>query len=165
METGAVSPQNIYSTIVDIAENFGIMDVTAKVTDPSTLPPPPPPADPNAGLVEIEKVKAELKNQQEAQKREFEAYRLRVENDLERDRMIQDLQIKMAELFGKYKSEIDVAALEAEQNKQRTDVDWAIAQQEADAQRKQQEVQQQQLAQQAMQQMAAQQQPPVPPQI
>lgn len=168
MPTGAVSPQNIYSTLVDIAENFGIMDVAAKVTDPSTLPPPPPPADLNAGLVEIEKVKAELKNQQEDRKREFDAYKLRVDNDLERDRMIQDLQIKMAELLGKYQSEIDVAALQAEQNKQRTDVDWAIAQQEADSQRKQQEAQQQQLVQQAMQQMAAQQQqpqPPMPPQI
>lgn len=167
MQTGAVSPQNIYSTLVDIAENFGIMDVAAKVTDPSTLPPPPPPADPNAGLVEIEKVKAELKNQQEERKREFDAYKLRVDNDLERDRMVQDLQIKMAELLGKYQSEINVAALQADQNKQRADVDWAIAQQEADNQRKQQEAQQAQLNQQAMQQMAAQQQPQpsMPPQM
>lgn len=168
LQVGVVTPQNMHSTAVDIAENFGIMDVGAKVTDPGPPVPPPPAPDPNAGLVEVEKVKAQLKNEQEAQKREFEAYKLRVDNDLKRDQMIQDLQIKIAELYGKYRTDVDVAAIEADQNKQRADVDWAIAQQEADGQRKQQEAAQQQAAQQALQQMAAQhqtQQPPMPPQI
>jgi hypothetical protein len=171
--TPVVSAQNIHSTLVDIAENFGIMDVGAKVTDPSTLPPPPPAPDPNAGFIEIEKVKAELKNQQEAQKREFEAYKLRVDNDLKRDEMIQNLRLEIAKLYGQYRVDVDVATIEAEQNKQRSDVDWAISQNEADARRKQEEAERQQQIQAQIDQAAAlqaqvtqqQQMPPMPPQI
>lgn len=161
MATGVVNAMNIYSTLTDIGENFGILDIANKLTDPSTLPPPPPPVDPNAGLIEIEKVKAELKNQQEAHKREFDAYKLRVETDLKRDIADQDKWIAIAQTYGKYRTDVDVTAIEADQNKQRTDVDWAIAQNEADTRRKQEEAQaqQQQAAQaQALQQVLAQQQ-------
>jgi hypothetical protein len=171
MATGVVSPANIYSTLMDIGENFGIQDVASnKVTDPATLPPPPPPVDPNAGLVEIEKVKAELKNQQVQQQQAFEAYKLREQSDLDRDKMVQDLQIKIAEIFGKYQTDVNVATIEAEQNKQRKDIEWAKAQEEADAQQKQAEADQQAAIQQALQQQMQQQQmqqqmPPIPPQI
>lgn len=165
LQAGIITPANIYSTLVDIGENFGIQDVAmSKLTDPSTLPPPPPPVDPNAGLVEIEKVKAELKNQQVQQQQAFEAYKLRENSDLERDKMVQDLQIKIAEILGKYHTDVNVAAIEAEQNKQRTDIEWAKAQEEADVQRKQVEAQQQA----AIQRVAQQQMQPtlqMPPQF
>jgi hypothetical protein len=173
-QVGAVTAQNIYSTLVDIAENFGIMDVGSKVTDPGPpQPPAPPPPSEAQVFAQTEQLKADLKSKADAEEREFEAYKLRVEDDRKRDQMIQDLQLKIAELAGKYATEVNIAAIEADQNKQRTNVDWAISQNEAEARRKQEEAERQQQIQAQMEQAAAMQaqaaqqqmQPPMPPQI
>ncbi|MEW9616027.1 hypothetical protein AB3G45_19620 [Shinella sp. S4-D37] len=152
-----VAPQNVYSTLTKIVENAGFKNPSAFFVDPSTVPPPPPPpppVDPNAGLIEVERVKAELKAQAEAAAREFDLIRLRVEDDRKRDEMAQDFALKQAEIQAKYAAQVDIARIQMAQAAQRNDVDLAIqsqqaqqaaleqqaqAQQQAEAQRQQQE--------------------------
>lgn len=154
----AATPANIHKTLVEIAENSGIQNAASYFTDPWQIPPPPPAPDPNAGIVEIEKVKAELRSQTDAAEREFEAWKLRAENDLERDRMAQDLELKKAEITAKFAADVDIARIQFEQERARNDIEWAIANQEATNQRREQEAARRQ---QEMQMMQQQMQPPM----
>ncbi len=161
-----VTPQNLYSTVTKIVENAGFKNPGAFWVDPSTVPPPPPPpppVDPNAGLIEIERVKAELKAQAEAAAREFDLVKLRVEDDRKRDEMNQDFALKQAEIQAKYAAQVDIARLQMKQAAQRNEVDMAIqAQQTQQAALEQQErAQQQAQAEQAAQAQALMQQMPL----
>ncbi|WP_421423436.1 portal protein [Agrobacterium rosae] len=125
-----VQPQNIYNTLTKMAENAGFKNAGAFWVDPSTLPPPPPPAppvDPNAGLIEIEKVKAQLKAESDQQKAQIDLLKLRIEDDRKRDEMIQSFSLKFAELEAKYSAQLDIAKIQMAQAEQRNDVDLAIA--------------------------------------
>ncbi|MBB2905824.1 hypothetical protein FHR76_002206 [Rhizobium sp. RAS22] len=167
MPNSFVNPSHIYNTLTKIAENAGFKNAGAFFADPSTLPPPPPPAppvDPNAGLIEIEKVKAQLKAQADDQKAQIDLLKFRVDTDRKQDEMTQNLWLKMAELEAKYNAQVNIARIQQEQAAQRNDVDLAIAaqaeQQKAMAEQAQR---QQELAQQQQQAM---QMPPQPePQV
>lgn len=107
-----VNAQGIYSTLSKLAETAGFKNTDMFFVDPSKLPPPQPPAppvDPNAGLIEVEKVKAQLKAQSDEADRQFEMQKL-VANlnnqkeefarnlDLQRQEMAQQFAIKQQEL-------------------------------------------------------------------
>jgi hypothetical protein len=159
------TPQNLYKTQVDIADTLGLPDPMGRFTEPSQIPPPPPAPDPNAGLVEIEKVKAQLKAQADQAERDFEAYKLRVQDDFNRDKMAQEFELAHAELQAKYAAQVDIRRLELEQEKERNNVDWAIAQEQAMTARNEQMAQQKQMEAQMAQQQAQMQQPQMPPQF
>ena len=170
-----VTPENVFATVTKLVENAGFKNPGAFWTDPATLPPPPPPAPPQPspdtlGLIQVERVKAELKAQSDAAEREFKLIELRVEDDRKRDEMQQDFALKQAEIQAKYAAQVDIARIQMEQARQRNDVDFAIQTQQsmqAAAERQQQAQQQQeQIAQtQLAQQMQAQQMPPQAPQF
>ncbi|UVV67077.1 portal protein [Brucella anthropi] len=134
---GLANPQTIYATATKLAENAGFKNAGMFFIDPSTLPPPPPappPPDPNAALIAEMKLKAEVDAKSKAAEYEFEMRKLYVENDLKRDQMAQDLELKRAEIEAKYQAEVNVAKIQAEQDRRRTDVDYAIALNEAQTQ-------------------------------
>ncbi|QRM54739.1 hypothetical protein [Sinorhizobium sp. BG8] len=161
---GLANAQTIYHTATRLAENAGEKNSSAFFVDPSTLPPAPPappPPDPNAALIAEMKLKAQLDAEAKAREYEFEMNKLIVENDLKRDQMAQDLELKRAEIEAKYQAQVDIARIQQEQARQRNDVDFAIAAQDAQVQVKAAQEQQQT---QAMQAQAAQQQPAMPPQ-
>lgn len=183
LQTGIATPQQIYKTLVEITEASGLKNAAAYFVDPSTLPPappPPPPVDPNKAIADAEILKAQLKAQADEKSREFDAYKLRVEDDFRRDELAQKLEIERAEIAARYGAQIDIARIEMEQARDRKDVEWAIEKQRLDTERQTAISQNKQMEQMLMeQQMAAQQQaqqmppemqmpeqmvPPMPPQ-
>lgn len=81
-------------------------------------------------LVQAEAIKAQSKQQTDLVKIQVDAQKARAEeqrkrfelgmqDDLERDKMVQDLAIKVAEILGQYGTSVDVAAVQAAQNQQR----------------------------------------------
>ncbi|XUY28548.1 portal protein [Agrobacterium sp. rho-8.1] len=166
MPMGLANPQTLYHTAVKIAENSGEKNATPFFVDPSTLPPQPPappPPDPNAALIEEMRIKAQLDQAAKEREYEFEMRKLIIENDLKRDQMAQDLELKRAEIEAKYSAQVDIARIGQEQARERSDVDFAIAAQDAQVQIKAAQQQQAQQEQAAAQQ-AMQQQPMMPPQ-
>jgi hypothetical protein len=120
MQAGSpiVSQQQVYATHQKLAETAGFKNTALFFTDPSTLPPappPPPPVDPNAGLIEIEKVKAQLKSQSDELNRQAELTKFAAEMDLKRDQMAQDRELKKAEIEAKYAAQVAIEQLKLEQ--------------------------------------------------
>ncbi|WP_313199927.1 portal protein [Rhizobium sp.] len=114
--------QNVYETLNKMAETAGFKNTGLFFTDPSTLPPPPPPqppVDPNAGLIEVEKLKAQLKAQSDQADQQFQMSKLALELDLKRDQMAQDFELKRAEIEAKYAAQVQVERLKLEQSAQR----------------------------------------------
>lgn len=156
-----VTPQNVYETLVRMAENAGFKNANAFFVDPSTLPPPPPPEPPQPspdtlGLIEVERAKAELRAQSDEADRRFEAQKLILENDRIRDLAFADLEVKRAEIAAKYGAQVNMALIKAEQDTKRTDIDFAIAEQDAQVQlqaaREQERAEEQQAEAQAQEQ-------------
>lgn len=105
-----VTPQHVYQTLSKIAQAAGFKNSSLFFQDPSTLPPPPPPqppVDPNAGLIEMEKVKAQLKAQSDEADRQFEMQKIAAELDLKRAQMQQDFELKRLELELRYAKPIE----------------------------------------------------------
>lgn len=165
MEVNAATPQNIYSTLVDITENLGLQDVGNKFTDPQTVPQPEPQPTEAQVIAQSEQLKADLKAKADAAEREFEWNKLRVENDLARDRMAQDLELKKAEIEAKYRAQVDIARIQSEQQRTLNDVEYAMMQAEnaSAAQMQREQAQQAMMAQQTAAQQAPMQ--PQQPQI
>lgn len=114
-----VGPQHIYSTYAKLVEASGSKNIPMFVADPTTLPPappPPPPVDPNAGLIEIEKVKAQLKAQSDELNRQADQSKHAAEMDLKRDQMAQDFELKKAEIEAKYSAQVAIERLKLEQS-------------------------------------------------
>ena len=148
MQSGIAGPAQIYKTLVEIAETAGLQGAEAYYIDPATLPPappPPPPIDPNKSLADAEILKAQLKAQADEKEREFEAYKLRVEDDYRRDELAQKLVIEQAEIAAKYGAQIDIARLEMEQARDRKDIEWAIERQRLENERQSQIQEQKQM--------------------
>ncbi len=121
MPMGLANPQTIYATATKIAENGCEKNSGIFFVDPSTLPPAPPappPPDPNAALIAEMKLKAEVDAKSKAAQYEFEMRKLYVENDLKRDQMAQDLELKRAEIEAKFNAEVNVAQIQAEETRQ-----------------------------------------------
>ncbi len=105
-----VQPQHIYATMAKLAEASGFKNTSLFFVDPSTLPPappPPPPQDPNAGLIQIETVKAQLKAQSDEADRQFQQAKFAAELDLKRAQMQIDAELKAKELELKYAKPVE----------------------------------------------------------
>jgi len=71
--------------------------------------------DPAQALVQAEQIKAQAKMATDAQRIQLDAYKAQLQDDRERDRMTQDMEIAMAQVAGKYGIALDTARIKAEQ--------------------------------------------------
>ena len=87
-------------------------------------------ADPTQGLMQIEQMKAQNKTQSEMMRLQLDAQkfqadqqmkerRMVLDDDLARDKMVQDLAVKVAAILGQYGTAVDTASIKQEQNAQR----------------------------------------------
>jgi len=74
-----------------------------------------PQGDPAQAMVAAEQIKAQAKLQSDAQRMQLEFMKAQMQDDRERDRMLQDLEIAMAQISAKYGMAIDTAQIKAEQ--------------------------------------------------
>jgi hypothetical protein len=74
-----------------------------------------PQSDPAQAMVAAETIKANAKLQSDAQRMQLEFMKAQMQDDRERDRMLQDLEIAMAQISAKYGMAIDTAAIKAQQ--------------------------------------------------
>jgi len=77
------------------------------------------PADPNAAFLQAEQMKAQVKMQSDQMKMQLEAQKAAADDDLKRDQMAQDLLVDAAKIYGEYGTKVDVARVQAEQDKVR----------------------------------------------
>lgn len=88
------------------------------------------PPDPTQGLMQIEQMKAQNKTQSEMMRLQLDAQkfqadqqmkerRMVLDDDLARDKMVQDLAVKVAAILGQYGTAVDTASIKQEQNAQR----------------------------------------------
>ena len=75
--------------------------------------------DPNAAFIQAEQIKAQAKMQSDMAKLQLDAQKAASEDDLKRDKMAQDLLIDAAKVYGQYGTAVDVARVQAEQDKMR----------------------------------------------
>ena len=128
----AFGPQNplaglsqIRNTLADILATNGISNA-----DRYLLPPPPPmpqgaegaqgqqPPQPDQqaqAIVQAETIKAQAKMASDQQRRQLEWMKAQMQDDRERARMMQDLDIAIAQIAGKYGMTVDSAAIKAQQ--------------------------------------------------
>ena len=76
-------------------------------------------ADPNAAFLQAEQMKAQVKMQSDMAKLQLDAQKAAAKDDLERDQMAQDLMVDAAKIYGEYGTSVDVARIQAEQDKAR----------------------------------------------
>jgi hypothetical protein len=144
-----VTPQQFSNTLRKIVEISGFKDTTSYFQNiPADYVPPSPPQKPSPeevlAQVQAESIKADI--QKKAAELELKRQQMILDDDLNRDKMAQDLYLKKYEIELKYNSQISTAEIDAAQNIDRE----AIRQQAA-------------LAQQQTAQFIEQQQPPMPP--
>ena len=77
------------------------------------------PADPNAAFLQAEQMKAQVKMQSDQMKMQLDAQKAAANDDLQRDQMAQDLLVNAAKIYGEYGTKVDVARVQAEQDKVR----------------------------------------------
>ena len=77
------------------------------------------PADPNAAFLQAEQIKAQVKMQSDQMKMQLDAQKAAASDDLKRDQMAQDLLVDAAKIYGEYGTSVDVARIQAEQDKAR----------------------------------------------
>jgi hypothetical protein len=144
-----VTPQQFSNTLRKIVELSGFKDASSYFQNiPADYVPPvqQPKATPEELLAQVqaESIKADI--QKKAAELELKRQQMMMDDDLQRDKMAQDLYLKKYEIELKYKSQISTAEIDAAQNIDRE----AIRQQAA-------------LAQQQAAQFIEQQQQPMPP--
>jgi hypothetical protein len=71
--------------------------------------------DPSQAIVQAETIKAQAKMASDQQKLQLDFIKAQMQDDRERDRMLQDMEIAMAQVAGKYGIAIDSARIKAEQ--------------------------------------------------
>ena len=76
-------------------------------------------ADPNAAFLQAEQIKAQTKMQSDTMRLQLDAQKAAASDDLKRDQMAQDLMVDAAKIYGQYNTSVDVARVEAEQDKMR----------------------------------------------
>jgi hypothetical protein len=143
-----VTPQQFSNTLRKIVELSGFKDSTSFFQNiPADYVPPPPQQKPSPeevlAQVQAESIKADI--QKKAAELELKRQQMIMDDDLNRDKMAQDLYLKKYEIELKYKSQISTAEIDAAQNIDRE----AIRQQAL-------------LAQQQAAQFVSQPQPPAP---
>jgi len=76
-------------------------------------------ADPNAAFLQAEQIKAQTKAQTDMAKLQLDMQKAAANDDLKRDQMAQDLLVDAAKIYGEYGTAVDVARVQAEQDKMR----------------------------------------------
>ena len=76
-------------------------------------------SDPNAAFLQAEQMKAQSKMQTDMAKLQLDAQKAASDDDLKRDKMAQDLLVDAAKIYGQYGTAVDVARVQAEQDKVR----------------------------------------------
>ena len=66
-------------------------------------------------MVQAETIKAQAKLTSDAQRMQLEYAKAQMQDDRERDRMLQDMEIAMAQIAAKYGVAVDTARIKAEQ--------------------------------------------------
>ncbi|MCZ7926191.1 hypothetical protein [Agrobacterium pusense] len=149
--------ENLFNSVEQYAETLGFRDVHSLLTP--NLPDPPPPPDPNAGLVQIEQVKAAYRREEATAKNTTEQNNMRAEDDRLRDFKLMDF---CSDLI-KAGYPIDLQWMMEQIERPRKDIDWVQLdnlaaqkrikdQEQAEAQQAQQEQAAQQMVQQQMMQ-------------
>jgi hypothetical protein len=77
------------------------------------------PADPNTAFLQAEQMKMQGKMQSDQMKLQFDMQKAAADDDLKRDQMAQDLLVNAAKIYGEYGTQVDVARVQAEQDKVR----------------------------------------------
>ena len=77
-------------------------------------------SDPNAAFLQAEQMKAQTKAQTDMAKLQLETQKAAASDDLQRDQMAQDLLVDAAKIYGEYGTSVDVARIQAEQDKARS---------------------------------------------
>ena len=76
-------------------------------------------SDPNAAFLQAEQIKAQVKMQSDMAKLQLDGQKAAASDDLKRDQMAQDLLVDAAKIYGEYGTSVDVARIQAEQDKTR----------------------------------------------
>ena len=76
-------------------------------------------SDPNAAFLQAEQMKAQTKAQTDMAKLQLDMQKAAANDDLKRDQMAQDLLVNAAKIYGEYGTAVDVAGIQAEQDKAR----------------------------------------------
>lgn len=75
--------------------------------------------DPNTAFLQAEQMKTQTKMQSDMAKLQLDAQKAAASDDLKRDQMAQDLLVDAAKIYGEYGTSVDVARIQAEQDKMR----------------------------------------------
>ena len=112
------------NTLADITAVNGIRNIDRYFLPQQPAAPQPPPqqegqapqqGDPAQAMVQAETIKAQAKISSDQQRIQLDLYKAKLQDDRERDRMIQDMEIAMAQIAGKYGIAIDTASIKAQQ--------------------------------------------------
>lgn len=129
-QNGIVSMTGIRNTLADILGMAGIhnsdryynpmnpqieQQLMAMAAQAAQGQQPQQPSDPNAAFLQAEQMKMSARVQADMAKTQLDAEKMRMDDDLERDRMAQDLAIKAAELLAKTGVQLDLNAIKREQ--------------------------------------------------
>ena len=114
-----VTPQQFSNTLRKIVELSGFKDSTSFFQNiPADYVPPPPQQKPSPeevlAQVQAESIKADI--QKKAAELELKRQQMIMDDDLNRDKMAQDLYLKKYEIELKYKSQISTAEIDAAQS-------------------------------------------------
>ncbi|TQX90264.1 MULTISPECIES: hypothetical protein [unclassified Rhizobium] len=131
LSAGVSTPQNVYHTVAQMVENAGFKNVGAFFNDPSKLPPKPEqPQPPSPEEIQAKIAQAGIEQQAHVadQKFQLELLKLKMDDDLARDQMVQDRDLKAAEINAKYGAQVNIAAIQAEQNSPSNEMQADMAQ-------------------------------------
>lgn len=114
------------NTIADLLAINGIPNVDRYFMQQQPMQPGMPPpggeqpqgqpqGDPAQALVTAEQIKSQTKMATDAQKIQLEFYKAQLNDDRERDKMMQDMEIAMAKIAGQYGIAVDTAQIRAMQ--------------------------------------------------
>jgi hypothetical protein len=131
-QNGIVSMTNIRNTLADLLAATGIRNadryfapITPEIeaqrlqAQQQAQAQQGPAADPNAAFLQAEQIKAQVRMQSDMAKLQLDAQKAAAEDDLKRDQMAQDLLVNAAKIYGEYGTSVDVARIQAEQDKMR----------------------------------------------
>jgi hypothetical protein len=131
-QNGLVSLTNIRNTLADLLAASGVRNadryfapITQEIegqmlqAQQQAQAEQGPAADPNAAFLQAEQIKAQAKMQSDMAKLQFDAQKMASEDDFNRDKMAQDLLVEAAKVYGQYGTSVDVARIQAEQDKVR----------------------------------------------
>lgn len=122
-ENPIVTMREYRNTLAKLTELGGYRDSGQFWTDPANYQPPepqPPPPDPNMIVAQatVQQIQADI--QKKAAELTLEREKMIRQDDRERDKIEADAYLKAMEIQAKYGAQVDIAALKAEMERQRT---------------------------------------------